>query len=96
MVPAYFIYTIILVFATGIYYAEKGDEVSCLAMENPDVWMTKSARLHPKWSSAFITEPGDQGADHNLDGVNDMNADYDIDGQVTTAEAVRWVLDKWI
>ena len=91
VVPAYFMYTIMLVFATGIYYAEKGDEVSCLAMDNADVWMTKSARLHPKWDSAFITETGPDAVDHNNDGTNDRNADYDADGTVTTSEAVRWV-----
>lgn len=91
VVPAYFIYTIMLVFATGMYYAEKGDEVSCLAMDNPDVWMTKSARLHPKWGSAFIEEAGVDGTDHDQDGVIDKNADYDIDGEVTVEEAVRWV-----
>lgn len=92
VVPAYFMYTIILVFATGMYYAEKGDPVSCLAMDNPDVWMTKSARLHPRWNSAFITEDNPfYGTDHDQDGTMDLNADYDIDGVVSTGEAVRWV-----
>lgn len=91
VVPFYFMYTIMLVFATGMYYAEKGDEVSCLAMDNADVWTTKSAALHPRWGDATNRERGAEAIDHNQDGVTDMNADYNIDDVVTAEEAVRWV-----
>ena len=96
VVPGYFVYTILLVFATGMYYAEKGDEVSCLAMDNADVWAMKSARLHPEWESAFIKPLGVDMSDHDQDGSPDLNADYNIDGVVTEDEAMRWVRLKYV
>lgn len=64
IVPIYFMYTIIIIAGTFVYYSEKGEPVSCLAMTNNDAWVQGMAKLHPAQERAWK----DADADGVLDG----------------------------
>eukprot|EP01048_Picozoa_sp_COSAG05_P002755 COSAG05_NODE_119_length_17779_cov_273.146049_9_plen_528_part_00 len=77
VVPVYFMYTLIVIAATGVYYSEKGEPVSCLAMTHADVWTTEMAKLHPLAETASM--------DGNADGVKDGNYLWeDADGKISS------------
>jgi hypothetical protein len=74
LVPAYFMYTLVVIYGTGVYYSEKGIPVSCLAMpgtDTGDLWISESLHMHPK--AKFTVE------DYDQDGWMDADVGYGPD-----------------
>lgn len=102
VVPFYFMYTLLVICGTAVYYSEKGAPVSCVAMENPEIWARESALMHPLIASGKIdvNSDGYKDADFVWDAENEKYVDYEPgaewtlgkpDGNISDAELVRYV-----
>jgi len=96
IVPIYFMYTIIIIAGTFVYYSEKGEPVSCLAMTNNDAWVQGMAKLHPAQDRAWKDADADGVLDGNYVWDGEAFVDYvkgglKPQGNITDPELVRYV-----